>query len=154
MQQVDDQLEQEGGSGAEDGSGALTAASDDSDFAGLTHRVGRGYLECLRITAEAPPEVFKLVDYHHFQPDGHADRILDSVPTLWTLWHREGYAVSTLRARFSRLRKWWKYNWDGQNLSILCEGTLDLLAMGAQLEVPKRAASFTPEDLATLFEHK
>ncbi|KAJ1441793.1 hypothetical protein B484DRAFT_415026 [Ochromonadaceae sp. CCMP2298] len=116
-----DQPEQEGASGVEDESGVLSAASDDSDFAGLTRRV------------------FKLVDYHRFQPDGHADRILDSVPALWTEWRRDGYTQSTLRARFSRLRKWWKFNWPAEDLTILCKGTLDLLAMWAKQEVPKRA---------------
>jgi hypothetical protein len=134
-----DQPEQEGASGVEDESGVLSAASDDSDFAGLTRRVGRAYLEYLKITAKAPPEVFKLVDYHRFQPDGHADRILDSVPALWTEWRRDGYTQSTLRARFSRLRKWWKFNWPAEDLTILCKGTLDLLAMWAKQEVPKRA---------------
>ncbi|KAJ1384399.1 hypothetical protein B484DRAFT_410807 [Ochromonadaceae sp. CCMP2298] len=122
------------------------ADSDETDFAGLRRRVGALYLEVARVTEDSPHVVLNLIDFHAVQSQRHLDQLLDSVPLLMSEWRREAKPVSVLRNRFSQLRKWWLDTW-GEDIRLLCQGTLALLNMWDKEEEARIAAPLTLADL-------
>jgi hypothetical protein len=113
---------------------------------GLQHPSYRGFLKNFASAVRYEKCVEEQLLYHELQEECTEETLLDHIISFFDELYDAGYAPTTLRSRYSAIKKWWLHPGRGM-LSVMCPLVESNLAKWDKTHIIKQARVFTKEQL-------